>query len=232
MPRRHDLRGGHLRRDALETRQRLLEVGAFGVRYGPEEPGTGSYAMFGRIRALGIKLAQFDLGASQVLPRRARQPFDGGRPVADSGMAVVIHAVIEENAEIELRDGVAFFGGAKQVLRGRISDGARPVGARRCDLRHCPTPAPIRVSWRHPRIPGRWIPTHPRCRSIAHRGPVSGSAPLCREGVRLRTPMVVPCLWSPGEVPGGGNSPYALNMVAKELNNKMPVVLLDMTMKR
>ena len=79
------------------------------------------------IRPIGVDLREPDLSTRQALLGRRQQPPHRLRPVADDGIAVIVHAVVVEDAEIALGAGVArFCGFGAAVSRRRRSSPVVP----------------------------------------------------------------------------------------------------------
>jgi hypothetical protein len=79
--------------------------------YRQEEPGTGVYILFRRIRTVSIHLRKFTLSTGQTLFGGSQQPLHCLRSVAFDRIPIVIHSAVAENTKIELRGGIAAFRG-------------------------------------------------------------------------------------------------------------------------
>src|SRR6266536_6617008 len=79
-----------------------------------EEPTARDRMVTRYVRAIGVDLREFDLRTRQALLRRGQQPFHGLRSAALYDIAVIVQAIVIEDAEIALGDGVARFGGLEQ----------------------------------------------------------------------------------------------------------------------
>ena len=75
-------------------------------------------------RLIWCYVGELDLSVRQALLGRGAQPFYGLRPVPFDGMAVIVHAVVIEDAEIALGAGVAPFGVLEQPFLHHVT--ARP----------------------------------------------------------------------------------------------------------
>ena len=97
-----------------------IERGADGCRASPSPPAGTS-----RTPSRGCPIcrapsaytsASLTCALRQALLGRGQQPSYRLRPVAFDGIAVIVHAVVVQDAEIALRGGVARFGGLEQPL--------------------------------------------------------------------------------------------------------------------
>src|SRR5271154_1144237 len=101
-----------------------------------QKPGTGVDVVSRRVGAVGIEFGEPALRARQALLGSRQQPLDRLRPVAFDGIPVVVQAAVIENAEIELRGGLAAFGSKPEVphragfQRTLLADRRNPVAAK------------------------------------------------------------------------------------------------------
>jgi hypothetical protein len=66
-------------------------------------------------RDTSVHLGELALSTRQTLFGGSQHPFHGLRPVALDRIAIVIQTTVVEDTKIELRRGVAAFGGNKEV---------------------------------------------------------------------------------------------------------------------
>ena len=74
-----------------------------------EPPARGRVAAR-YVRPVGVDLREFDLSARQALLGRGQQPFHGLRSTALNDIAVIVQAIVVEDAEIALGENIAGFG--------------------------------------------------------------------------------------------------------------------------
>src|SRR5713101_9694707 len=92
-----------------------------------EEPPARRRVAPGYVRPVGVDLGQFDLSPRQALLGRGQQPSHSLRPVALYEMAVIVQAVVVEDAEIALGPCVTRFSGlGAAVSRPRHSSPSVP----------------------------------------------------------------------------------------------------------
>jgi hypothetical protein len=115
-PRLRELCRRQMRGNAIESRSSSVTVYAAQGLYRQEEPGTGVYIVFRRIRTVSIHLRKFTLSTGQTLFGGSQQPLHCLRSVAFDCIPIVIHSAVAENTKIELRGGIAAFRGKNEVL--------------------------------------------------------------------------------------------------------------------
>jgi hypothetical protein len=79
-----------------------------------EKPPARARMAAGHVGPLGVHLREFDLSARQPLLGRGQQPPYCLRPIAFDRIAVIVHAIAVQDAEVALRAGIAPLGGLKQ----------------------------------------------------------------------------------------------------------------------
>src|ERR1700738_1951215 len=81
-----------------------------------QEPDTRVHVISRRIRTIGIEFGEPALSTRQALISSRQQPSDRLLSVAFDGIPVVIDTAVIEDAEIELRGGLAAFGSNPELL--------------------------------------------------------------------------------------------------------------------
>src|SRR5947207_7707088 len=79
-----------------------------------EEPTARDRVAAGYVRAIGVDLREFDLCTRQALLGRGQQPSHGLWPAALDDIAVIVQAVVVEDAEIALGNGITRLGCLEQ----------------------------------------------------------------------------------------------------------------------
>jgi len=114
-PRLRNLRSGHAGRNLRVAGLSSLAVYAAQILNGQQEPGAGSYGIL-RCRPVGMHFGELYLSAWEALVSCPQEPLHGLSAVTDDRAVVVVQTVVVEDAEIELRTGVALLGCEKQAL--------------------------------------------------------------------------------------------------------------------
>src|SRR6266849_4763711 len=110
------LRRRQMRRNTLVSGLSPVAVYAAQARRSQEEPSTRVDIVFRHILAISVHLGEFALSPRQPLFGGSQQPLHGLSSVAFDGISIVIESTVVEDSKIELRGGVAAFGGEKKVL--------------------------------------------------------------------------------------------------------------------
>ncbi|SRR6266567_340156 len=86
-----------------------------------EEPPARGRVAARYVRPVGVDLRQFDLSTRQALLGRGQQPSHCPWPIGFDDIAVIVQAVVVEDAEIALRARVASFGGLEQPFLDAVA---------------------------------------------------------------------------------------------------------------
>jgi len=78
-----------------------------------QDPPARSDRAFGHVGLAGVYLCKFDLSARQALFGSGQQPPDGLRSIAFGSVTAIVQSVFVNDSEIDLRLGIASFGGFK-----------------------------------------------------------------------------------------------------------------------
>jgi hypothetical protein len=124
-----------------------LEMGTAQACGCQQDPPARSDRAIGHFGLVGIHLCEFDLRAGQALFGSGQQPPDGLRSAAFGSVTAIAQSVFVQDAEIELRRGIASFGRFKQALFHtnsllNIQDEGR--GSAAMKERHMPSRRPCR----------------------------------------------------------------------------------------
>jgi hypothetical protein len=88
--------------DALVSGSSVIEMDAAQADRGQEEPPARSRVAARYVGPVGVDFGKLDLSARQALLGRGQQPSDSLRAVSFDGIAVVVQAIVVEDAEIAL----------------------------------------------------------------------------------------------------------------------------------